>query len=52
MSDAAAIQTNPQLPAVRMSVTLSLRRIMEYGALLTIWIGLLLLFGALSKNWQ
>jgi ribose transport system permease protein len=50
MSDAAAIQTNPQQPPVRVSVTLSLRRIMEYGALLTIWIGLLLLFGALSKN--
>jgi ribose transport system permease protein len=50
MSDAAAIQTNPQEPAVRVSVRLSLRRIMEYGALLAIWIGLLLLFGALSKN--
>src|SRR3954465_14352376 len=49
MSDAAAVQTSPQ-PALRAAVPFSLRRMLEYGALLAIWLGLLLLFGALSKN--
>src|SRR5580765_3232539 len=50
MSDAAAVQTSPREPALRVAVPFSLRRLMEYGALLAIWVGLLLLFGALSKN--
>jgi hypothetical protein len=50
MSDAAAVQTSPRESTLRVSVPFSLRRLMEYGALLAIWVGLLLLFGALSKN--
>jgi ribose transport system permease protein len=50
MSDAAAVQTSPREPALRLAVPFSLRRMLEYGALLGIWLGLLLLFGALSKN--
>jgi ribose transport system permease protein len=50
MPEAAAIETQPSEPAVRVSAPFSIGRLIEYGALLGIWIALMLLFGALSKN--
>src|SRR3954469_2801054 len=50
MSEAAAVPSNPTGATIRVSTGLPLRRLLEYAALLGIWIGLLLLFGALSKN--